>query len=181
MDQAHKVITATSRADSGRRFNIGGLLGYAGIWLFMAVFLIYPLIRLFYDAFTTDADAFTFMNFYDFFSDPFYLKALVNSLLLGVATVITTSVIGITFAFLLLRYDFPGRNLFSFLSIVPMIMPPLVGVMGFVFILGRAGTVNVILMDYLGIFKTHQLHVRDSRRAAGRDASSLSSHDAQHR
>jgi iron(III) transport system permease protein len=119
----------------------------------MALFLIYPLVRLFYDAFTTDADAFTPMNFYDFFTDPFYLQALMNSLLLGVATVITTSLIGITFAFLLLRYEFPGRNLFSFLSIVPMIMPPLVGVMGFVFILGRAGTVNVILMDYLGLEK----------------------------
>ena len=34
-----------------------------------------------------------------------------------------------------------------------MIMPPMVGVMGFVFILGRAGTVNVILMDYLGFLK----------------------------
>ena len=32
-----------------------------------------------------------------------------------------------------------------------MIMPPLVGVMGFVFIMGRAGTVNVILMDYFGL------------------------------
>ena len=31
-----------------------------------------------------------------------------------------------------------------------MIMPPLVGVMGFTFILGRAGTVNIILQDYLG-------------------------------
>jgi iron(III) transport system permease protein len=81
------------------------------------------------------------------------LKALVNSLLLGGATVITTSIIGITIAYLLLRYEFPGRNLFSYLSIIPMIMPPLVGVMGFVFIMGRAGTVNVILMDYLGFTK----------------------------
>ena len=31
-----------------------------------------------------------------------------------------------------------------------MIMPPLVGVMGFVFILGRPGTVNIILHDYFG-------------------------------
>jgi len=66
---------------------------------------------------------------------------------------ITTSIIGIVFAFLLLRYEFPGRGLFSYLSIVPMIMPPLVGVMGFVFILGRAGTVNILLMDYLGFEK----------------------------
>ena len=132
---------------------IGGLLGYAGIWAFFGIFLIYPLIRLFYDAFTTDQGVFTLMNFYDFFTDSFYLKTLVNSLLLGVATVITTSIIGITIAFLLLRYEFPGRNLFSYLTIIPMIMPPLVGVMGFVFIMGRAGTVNVILMDYLGFSK----------------------------
>jgi iron(III) transport system permease protein len=132
---------------------IGGLLGYTAIWAFFSIFLIYPLIRLFYDAFTTDEGAFTLMNFYQFFTDSYYLKALMNSLLLGLGTVITTSIIGIAIAYLLLRYEFPGRNLFSFLSIIPMIMPPLVGVMGFVFIMGRAGTVNVILMDYFGFTK----------------------------
>jgi iron(III) transport system permease protein len=132
---------------------LSGWLGYALIWAFFGLFLIYPLIRLFYDTFTTDQGTFTLMNFYGFFSDSFYLKCLVNSLLLGAATVITTSILGIAIAFLLIRYDFPGRNLFSYLTIIPMIMPPMVGVMGFVFILGRAGTVNVILMDYLGFLK----------------------------
>jgi len=146
-------MAANGQARFRLRTNVSGLLGYTAIWAFLALFLIYPLIRLFYDAFTTDAEAFTLMNFYDFFTDSYYLRALVNSLVLGAATVVTTSVIGITFAFLLLRYEFPGRGLFSFLSILPMIMPPLVGVMGFVFILGRAGTVNVILMDYLGFTK----------------------------
>ena len=129
---------------------VGGLLGYAAIWAFFGLFLIYPLIRLFYDAFTTDQGVFTLNNFYDFFTDSFYFKCLVNSLFLGAGTVITTSILGIAIAFLLLRYEFPGRNLFSYLTIIPMIMPPMVGVMGFVFILGRAGTVNVLLMDYLG-------------------------------
>ena len=119
----------------------------------MILFLIYPLLHLFYDTFTTDAGEFTLLHFQDFFTDRYYLKALMNSLLLGVGTVITTSIIGITFAFLLLRYEFPGRGIFSYLSILPMIMPPLVGVMGFVFILGRAGTVNILLMDYLGFTK----------------------------
>src|SRR4030065_2664477 len=142
-----------SQAGVSPRLKIGGLLGYAAVWAFFGVFLIYPLIRLFYDAFTTDHGVFTLMNFYDFFTDSFYLKTLVNSLLLGVATVITTSIIGITIAFLLLRYEFRGRDLFTYLTIFPIIMPPLVGVMGFVFIMGRAGTVNVLLMDYLGFTK----------------------------
>ncbi len=153
MESQEAVSSTAGRAGRRLRAHAGGLAGYAGIWAFMALFLIYPLIRLFYDAFTTEDELFTLLNFYDFFTDPFYLKALLNSLILGTATVVTTSLIGITFAFLLLRYEFPGRGLFSFLSIVPMIMPPLVGVMGFVFILGRAGTVNVILMDYLGFLK----------------------------
>jgi iron(III) transport system permease protein len=144
---------ALSHPPVGHRGNIGGWFGYAAIWAFFAIFLIYPLIRLFYDAFTTEQGLFTLKNFYDFFTDSYYLKSLVNSLLLGIGTVMTTSIIGITIAFLLLRYEFPGRNLFSYLTIIPMIMPPLVGVMGFVFIMGRAGTVNVILMDYLGFSK----------------------------
>jgi len=135
------------------RVRIGGILGYAAIWAFFGVFLIYPLIRLFYDAFTTDQGQFTLLNFSDFFTDSYYLKATMNSLLLGVGTVMTTSILGIAIAYLLLRYEFRGRELFSYLTIIPMIMPPLVGVMGFVFIMGRAGTVNVLLMDYLGFTK----------------------------
>ncbi|HAA04520.1 MAG TPA: ABC transporter permease, partial [Syntrophobacteraceae bacterium] len=56
------------------RRSMGGLAGYVGIWAFLAIFLIYPLIRLFYDAFTTYEEAFTFMNFCDFFTDSFYLR-----------------------------------------------------------------------------------------------------------
>ena len=130
--------------------HVGEILGYAGLWCFFIVFLIYPLIRLFYDSFTTDDGIFTLGNYYQFFTDGFYLRSFFNSMALGVACVITTSVLGIAIAFLLLRYDFPGRRLFSYLTIIPMIMPPLVGVMGFTFILGRAGTVNTILQDYLG-------------------------------
>jgi len=148
-----ETLSAPAGVKIGNGIHVGGLVGYGAIWAFMIVFLIYPLLHLFYDAFTTDAGEFTLLNFQDFFTDSYYLKSLLNSMLLGVGTVITTSIIGITFAFLLLRYEFPGRGLFSYLSIVPMIMPPLVGVMGFVFILGRAGTVNILLMDYLGFEK----------------------------
>jgi iron(III) transport system permease protein len=149
----HTATLSAPQVKAGTGIHVGGLLGYGAIWAFMIVFLIYPLLHLFYDAFTTDSGELTLLNFQDFFTDRYYLKSLLNSMLLGVGTVITTSIIGITFAFLLLRYEFPGRGLFSYLSIVPMIMPPLVGVMGFVFILGRAGTVNILLMDYLGFEK----------------------------
>jgi iron(III) transport system permease protein len=153
MRPPNETSAALPHFRSWAQVKIGGLAGYLAIWAFFGIFLIYPLIRLFYDAFTTPEGIFTVQNFYEFFTDSYYLQSLFNSLLLGGATVVTTSIIGISIAYLLLRYEFPGRGLFSFLSILPMIMPPLVGVMGFVFILGRAGTVNILLMDYLGFQK----------------------------
>ena len=81
--------------------------------------------------------AFSVKYFLDVFRDKLYMKAMANSLLLGLATVITTSIIGFTVAYLLVRYDFPGRKAFSFLTTVPIVMPPLVGVLGFIFILAE--------------------------------------------
>jgi iron(III) transport system permease protein len=132
---------------------LGPVLGYVAIWLFLAVFLVYPLGRIFYDAFTDEAGRFTVGHFFAFAHDGFYLRSLWNSLLLGLSTVACTSVLGFAIAFLLVRYDFAGRNLFSYLTLIPIISPPLVGVLGFTFILGRAGTVNVLLMDYLDLVK----------------------------
>ena len=136
---------------SGPRTPASAMIGFGLIWAFLILFVLYPLTRIFYDAFTNEAGQLTLANFHEFFTDRFYLRSLWNSLLLGVATVITTSVIGIAVAFLIIRYEFPYRNLFSYLTMLPMILPPLVGVLGFVFILGRAGTVNVLLMDSFGL------------------------------
>jgi iron(III) transport system permease protein len=127
------------------------VLGFGLIWSFLIIFILFPLTRIFYDAVTNEAGQFTLTHFRDFFTDSFYLRSLWRSLVLGAAAVVTTSVIGIAVAFLIVRYDFPYRKTFSYLTMLPMILPPLVGVLGFVFILGRAGTVNILLMDWFGL------------------------------
>jgi iron(III) transport system permease protein len=136
-----------------RRPALGGALGVSLIWLFLGVFLVYPLTRIFYDAVTDETGRITLANFSAFFNDGFYLRALWKSLVLGLATVAASSVIGIAVAFLLVRYDFPGRRLFSYLTLIPIISPPLVGTLGFTFILGRAGSINVLLMDIFDMLK----------------------------
>src|SRR5215470_15525608 len=138
---------------AGRRPALGWSLGVGLIWLFLAVFLVYPLTRIFFDAVTDEAGRLTLANFAAFFSDGFYLRALWKSLALGLMTVAASSVIGIAVAFLLVRYDFRGRALFSYLTLIPIISPPLVGTLGFTFILGRAGSINVLLMDAFDMLK----------------------------
>jgi iron(III) transport system permease protein len=146
-------IPAVARTRAFRLTAVPAAVGVVLIWLFLIVFLVYPLVRVFYDAVTDDAGRFTLANFVEFARDSFYVRSLWNSLLLGIGTVVTTSVLGFTIAFLLVRHDFPGRGLFGYLTLLPIISPPLVGVLGFTFILGRAGTVNVLLMDWLDLVK----------------------------
>jgi iron(III) transport system permease protein len=146
------AATATVRAGVALRWErFGPGLGYAAIWLFLLVFLVYPLLRIFYDAFTDEAGLFTIANFVEFASDAYYVRSLWNSILLGLGTVFCTSVLGFAVAFLLVRFDFRGRDLFSVLTLIPIISPPLVGVLGVTFILGRAGTVNVLLHDWFDV------------------------------
>src|ERR1700730_744503 len=142
----------TSRQTMSRRRALP-ILGVGLLWLFLALFLVYPLLRIFYDAVADEGGRLTLANFAAFFTDAFYLRALWKSLVLGVATVAASSVIGIAVAFLLVRFDFPGRSLFGYLTMIPIISPPLVGVLGFTFILGRAGTVNVLLMDLFDMLR----------------------------
>jgi iron(III) transport system permease protein len=141
------------RRASSRSSQVWPGLGVGLIWAFLLAFLVYPLGRVFYDAVSDETGRLTLANFHAFATDSFYRRSLWNSLVLGAITVVTTSVLGIAIALLLVRCDFRGRDLFSYLTIIPIISPPLVGVLGFTFILGRAGTVNVLLADLLDVVR----------------------------
>ena len=147
------AAAATQTRTVLRRLRIPAAVWVAPLWLFLLLFIVYPLFRLFIDALQTEEGTFTLSHVINFAGDAFYRKALVHSLTVSVGTVAGTAILGFLAAFVLVRYDFPGRPLFSYLTIIPIITPPLVGIMGLVFVLGRAGTVNVLLQDYLGLAK----------------------------
>ncbi len=133
------------------RRRVPGWLWATPVYAFLLLFVVYPLIRLLAEAVTDEAGRLSLTYLAQFAGDPFYRKALVNSLWVAGGTVLGCLALGLPAAFLLVRYDFPGRELWSYLTVLPIVMPPLVGIMGLVFVLGRAGTVNVLLMDYLGL------------------------------
>src|SRR5258706_4541265 len=116
-------MATAALASRGPRTPASAMIGFGLIWVFLFLFVLYPLTRIFYDAFSNEAGQFTLQNFQEFFIDRYYLRSLWNSLVLGVATVIATSVIGIAVAFVIVRYEFPCVNLFSYLTMLPMILP----------------------------------------------------------
>src|ERR1051326_2075010 len=93
-----EVASRTGAHENGPPAAAGGRAppgpGYVAIWMFLAVFLIYPLLRIFYDAFTDEAGRLTMANFAEFGHDAYYVRSLWNSILLGLGTVLTTTILG---------------------------------------------------------------------------------------
>jgi len=68
-------------------------------------------------------------------------EALWASLWLSTASVVLAGAIGLPLAFLFERVDFPGRKLLGMLVALPAVLPPLVGVVAFLFLYGETGFV----------------------------------------
>mgnify|MGYP003390393669 FL=1 len=108
------------------------------LFLILFAYVIFPFYSTFLQSFAGEN---RFANYAKFFSldSPANLEALWNSFYISVFSVICCAVVGITMAFLLERYEFPGRRLLSVLVLVPMALPPLVGVLSFTFLYGESG------------------------------------------
>jgi iron(III) transport system permease protein len=65
--------------------------------------------------------------------------ALWGSLWISLATVALAGAIGVPLAFLFERAEFPGRRTLGALVALPVVLPPLVGVVAFLFLYGESG------------------------------------------
>ena len=86
-----------------------------------------------------DAPAWTMRYFAEFLRRPDEWQALWASLWISFATVLLSAAIGIPLAFLFERAEFPGRRALGTLVALPVVLPPLVGVVAFLFLYGESG------------------------------------------
>jgi iron(III) transport system permease protein len=95
--------------------------------------------------------AWTLANYTEALSQRTVLEALVNSVGLSVETVALCALIGIPLAFLFESYTFPGRRFFSVLASLPLVLPPLVGTVAFIFLWGESGILARTIQNTLGL------------------------------
>jgi iron(III) transport system permease protein len=117
----------------------------------LAVFVVLPIVAVLKVAFTGSDGGFTLAHLVRFFENPLYVESLINSVLAGIWTVVIGSILALPLAFVVARFDFPGRMLIVTLSTLPLVMPPFVGAIALTQVFGRAGTVTLLLHDLLGI------------------------------
>ena len=116
------------------------------LWLFFIVFMLYPLCYVFSNAFfTSEGFSLVFMKL--MFFSPNYTIILANSVNLGLAVTLLTTLLSLPLASLLVRYHFPGRGLLNGLILIPMVLPPFVGAIGMRQLLARFGSVNLLLLE----------------------------------
>ena len=82
---------------------------------------------------------------------PSGVQAIVNTIVLGLATVLIAGVFGTALAILLTRYRFPGRNVLAAVAFLPFALPPLVGVLSFWYLIGHDGFLPRTASHYFGV------------------------------
>lgn len=110
----------------------------------------YPLLLTLAGALTGDGGL-TFEHFRAFASRDDEWLALWRSLWISLASVVGAAAVGVPLAFLFERTDFPGRRVLGGLLALPVALPPLVGVIAFLFLYGESGFVTRALQATFGL------------------------------
>src|SRR6266498_2766184 len=114
----------------------------------LTVFILVPIVRVLWVSLSDGEGGLTLVHFVNFFRRPLFRESLWNSLVAGLLVVFFGSLIAVPLAYLSVRYDFKGKILVNTLSTLPLVIPPFVGAVALQLILGRSGTVNLLLMRW---------------------------------
>src|SRR5215469_7184064 len=120
------------------------------VFIVLIVGILYPNIFTFLNSFVQQGHL-SLEPYVRFFSTPSGREALRNSLLISVATVGLSALIGVPLAFVFHRYDFRGRRILRAIASAPVLLPPLVGVIAFLFLYGESGIISRLIQSIFGL------------------------------
>ncbi len=123
----------------------------AVVGLFLLVFLVLPVVNVIYVAFQDpNTGALTLINFVDFFRTSLFQESSINSLYVAAMAVVMSSCFALPLAYFTTRFNFKGAILIQTLGIIPLIMPPFVGAVAMLLLLGENGSINLLLDEWFG-------------------------------
>lgn len=123
---------------------------WIGVAFILVWLVLYPNVFVVRDSLAAGS-GFSLANYTRFFRSHAELRALWNSVWLSLASVILSGALGIPLAFFFTRLEFPGRRFFGALVSLPVLLPPLVGVIAFMFLYGETGFLTRVVQVALGM------------------------------
>ncbi|MEM3944293.1 MAG: iron ABC transporter permease [Thermofilaceae archaeon] len=113
------------------------------ILAYVLLFILYPIAYLTIYVITPRS----FSEVVSFLTSELFLTSFRNSFFVSVITVMLTFLVGLPYAYFLHRYRIPLKRIIVPLTFLPTMIPPFVGALSFIFLLGRFGTINLMLLD----------------------------------
>jgi iron(III) transport system permease protein len=159
MGMSGNAATASlSAKHAGKLRDPALFLSVAVIWVFLAVFILFPLVKILILTFEKDGQP-SLAALLEILSRKSHYTAFWNSLLLGGLVGVAGTVLGFFFAFTAVRANLPKRwTAFLDLAIIlPLISPPFTTAIAMIFSFGPRGLITYELLGMRG-FNAYGLH-----------------------
>src|SRR5438067_1530179 len=85
-------------------------------------------------------------HYREIFASKLILRAIWNSLWISLVTALGCAIVGGGMAMFFHFLEFPGRRIFTAIAPIPMLLPPLIGVIAFIFLYGESGIIPRSIM-----------------------------------
>src|SRR3989454_3310616 len=129
-------------------------LSFSPRWILVLITLlvllygvVYPNLQTFSAALQRDGH-WSLSTFVETLSQRAIIESAWTSIALSILTVVLCALVGVPLAFLFERYAFPGRRFFAILAALPLVLPPLVGTVAFIFLCGESGILARVVQRF---------------------------------
>ena len=131
------------------RRDVWSLVSLAIIAMY-ALILIYPLFILLRQSVIVNGH-FSLEAFKTFFSRPYYVNTIFNSLKVTITTTVITLIIGVPLAYFYQMYEIKGKSALQILVILCSMSAPFIGAYSWIVLLGRNGIISNIILKVFGV------------------------------
>lgn len=116
----------------------------------LALIFYYPLLRLFHEG-VTEEGRFTLRYIKEVLAEPYFRHVILFTAKQAILSTLLAIALGLPWAYIFTRYEFPFKNTLRSLTIVPFVLPSITVAVGFILFFGNNGHLNRLLMGLFGL------------------------------
>jgi len=139
MTASPPAIGSISRIDDRKLLLVFGFL----IALLLVLFVAYPLWSIFRMSFISPRGGWSLSNYALFFSEPRLVGIVFNTFAMTITTTIITMILAYLFSYAMVHSAIPFKRAWILIALSPLFAPSLIHALGFQFLLGRNGLLNM--------------------------------------